>query len=283
MRQPDGMIVAEAAVVGYAVYMGSLWAAQRLSPLSSGYRKLSAAERLEWEGRLPSTLHALVITGATIYLFLCSPVFAEDHAGDRPFVLRTSPLSDASLGFSLGYFATDLLLLVLYYPSFGGAEMGVHHLAALASVAAAALQGQAHAYTLALLATECTTPFVNVRYLLDKGGWKDHPIYTANGMALLLSWLVARILLFIKFFHHVATHLHEFHLISPLSRWLIYLVPPTLFVLNLFWFTKILKGAIKLLLKPAPVQPEEAVPAGPKGQQAAAASPGAAVELRKER
>ncbi len=55
-------------------------------------------------------------------------------------MLRTSPLSDASLGFSLGYFATDLLLLVLYYPSFGGPEMGVHHLAALASVAAAALQ-----------------------------------------------------------------------------------------------------------------------------------------------
>ncbi|KAL4424130.1 hypothetical protein ABPG75_001431 [Micractinium tetrahymenae] len=267
--------------------MGSLWVAQRLSPLSSGYRKLSAAERLGWEGRLPSTLHALAITGATIYLFLCSPVFAEDHTGDRPFVLRTSPLSGASLGFSLGYFATDLLLLVLYYPSFGGPEMGVHHLAALASVAAAALQGQAHAYTLALLATECTTPFVNVRFLLDKAGWKDHPIYTANGMALLLSWLVARILLFLKFFQHVATHLHEFHLISPLSRWLIYLVPPTLFVLNVFWFTKIFKGVIKLLLKPAPKQPEVA-PAGPEAQAAAAAAAaapaaGSAAELRKER
>lgn len=68
------------------------------------------------------------------------PIINQAQAGDRPFVLRTSPLSDASLGFSLGYFATDLLLLVLYYPSFGGAEMGVHHLAALASVAAAALQ-----------------------------------------------------------------------------------------------------------------------------------------------
>ena len=41
-----------------------------------------------------------------------------------PFVLRTSAASDAALGFSLGYFATDLLLLVLHYPAFGGAEMG---------------------------------------------------------------------------------------------------------------------------------------------------------------
>ena len=30
------------------------------------------------------------------------------------------------------------------------------------------VQGQAHAYTLALLATECTTPFVNLRWVLDK-------------------------------------------------------------------------------------------------------------------
>ena len=57
-----------------------------------------------------------------------------------PFVLRTSPLSDAALGFSLGYFATDLLLLVLHFPAFGGLEMAVHHVAALASVAAAAFQ-----------------------------------------------------------------------------------------------------------------------------------------------
>lgn len=38
--------------------------------------------------------------------------------------------------------------------------------------------------------------------------------------------------------------------ITPLSRWLIYLVPPTLFVLNAFWFTKILKGALKLMFGP---------------------------------
>lgn len=53
-------------------------------------------------------------------------------------------------------------------------------------VSAAAFQGHAHAYTLALLATECTTPLVNLRYYLDKGGWREHPAYTANGMALLL-------------------------------------------------------------------------------------------------
>lgn len=118
----------------------------------------------------------------------CTCATATSHppqAGDIPFVLRTSPLSDASLGFSLGYFATDLLLLWAYFPAFGGPEMALHHVAALTSVAAAAFQGQAHAYTLALLATECTTPFVNLRFLLDKGGWRDHPLYALNGFLLL--------------------------------------------------------------------------------------------------
>jgi hypothetical protein len=57
-------------------------------------------------------------------------------------VLRTSPLSTATLGFSLGYFATDLVLLVHYYPAFGGPEMALHHVAAIASVAAAAFQAR---------------------------------------------------------------------------------------------------------------------------------------------
>ena len=166
--------------------MGSLWLSQRLWPLSSRYRAMPARARLEWDGRLPSTLHALAITLAGVYLFVFSPTFAEDHvrawpaaapfarallqskricrqglpsparcspsahaaaaclqAGDSPFMLRTSPLTDAALGFSLGYFATDMMLLVLYFPSFGGPEMALHHLAALASVAAAAFQARA--------------------------------------------------------------------------------------------------------------------------------------------
>ena len=84
------------------------------------------------------------------------------------FGLRTSTETSAALGYSLGYFATDLALLVLFYPSFGGLEIAAHHVAALASVATAVLKGQGHAYTLCLLATECTTPFVNARWMLDK-------------------------------------------------------------------------------------------------------------------
>ncbi|KAL4853815.1 Flap endonuclease 1 [Chlorella vulgaris] len=235
MLSAEHLIVLKAAAAGCVCYLLSFRLSDVLSlRLISRYRSWAAREQLEWNGRLPSTLHALAITFITAYLFLVSSVFAKDKIGDDPFVLRTSPLSTATLGFSLGYFATDLVLLVHYYPAFGGPEMALHH-------------SQAHAYTLALLATECTTPFVNLRFLLDKGGWRQHPAYTANGMALLFSWILGRIVLFVFFFHHVWLHLGEFHLITPLSRWLIYVVPPVLFTLNMVWFNKILRGALKLI------------------------------------
>ena len=73
-----------AAALGNVMYMGSLWLSQRLWPLSSRYRAMPARARLEWDGRLPSTLHALAITVAGTYLFLLSPTFAEDHVRAWP-------------------------------------------------------------------------------------------------------------------------------------------------------------------------------------------------------
>lgn len=163
------------------------------------------------------------------------------QSAEPAFGLRASTETSAALGYSLGYFATDLVLLVLFYPSFGGVEIAAHHVAALASVATAALKGQGHAYTLCLLATECTTPFVNARWLLDKlvspaaGAGTMHPLglapcrlippracmfralqdmrssrlYVANGLGLAGSWFLGRIVLMLLFFAHVALNLDD--------------------------------------------------------------------------
>lgn len=46
--------------------------------------------------------------------------------------------------------------------------MMLHHWAAFLSVIAAAVSHQAHQYTLLLLFTELTTPFINARWIFDK-------------------------------------------------------------------------------------------------------------------
>ncbi len=59
------------------------------------------------------------------------------------------------------------------------------------------MQGQAHAYTLALLATECTTPFVNLRWVLDKVSGSCR---MGGGHRLCKPWPTTRQLLYL-FFH----------------------------------------------------------------------------------
>ena len=46
--------------------------------------------------------------------------------------------------------------------------MVAHHVAAFCSVLTTVVFHETHMYTLVLLATECTTPFINFRWLLEK-------------------------------------------------------------------------------------------------------------------
>jgi hypothetical protein len=97
---------------------------------------------------------------------------------------------------------------------FGDVAIGAHHLAALASVAASALTGQGHAYTLLLLSTESTTPFVNLRWLLDKAGLRSSASYLINGILLMMTWLMGRIVFMAIYFFPLAwRHSHENYLV----------------------------------------------------------------------
>lgn len=121
-------------------------------------------------------------------------------------------------------------------------------MAALASVAASACTGQGQAYTLLLLFTELTTPMVNVRWVLDKAGLTAHPAYLINGLVMAAAWLAARILFIALYFFPLAwRHRGEEAALAPPCRALLHAVPPTLLALNLYWFGKIVRGAVARL------------------------------------
>lgn len=133
-------------------------------------------------------------------------------------------------------------------PQNGGPELVVHHVAAFVSVLRSLQQQQAHVYTLAMLATEATTPLINARWLMDKAGMRAHPAYIANGVGLLVAWVVFRLLLFVPFVQHVVQHWKELEMLTSYDRAIVVVVPILLWSLNLWWFTKILRGALKLVL-----------------------------------
>ncbi|KAE9463688.1 hypothetical protein C3L33_04423, partial [Rhododendron williamsianum] len=91
---------------------------------------------------------------------------------------------------SLGYFLSDLAMIVWQFPALGGLEFVLHHGLSMFSIFLSLVSSQAQVYILMVLFTESTTPFINLRWYLDVAGQKNSKLYTFNGVALFLMWLV---------------------------------------------------------------------------------------------
>ncbi|KAB1227804.1 Transmembrane protein 56-B [Morella rubra] len=154
-----------------------------------GYGKLSSAQRVEWNNRGFSTFHALLVASASLYFLLLSDEFDENSHGDS-IVFSTSTLSDILFGISIGYFLSDLAMILWHFPALGGLEYLLHHGLSMYSIFLSLISGQAQVYILMVLFTEMTTPFINLRWYLDVAGQKNSKLYTYNGIALFLGWLL---------------------------------------------------------------------------------------------
>ncbi|CAI9774653.1 unnamed protein product [Fraxinus pennsylvanica] len=215
--------------------------------LFKGYSKLDNKVKLEWNNRGFSTVHAIIVAAGSLYLLLASNLF--DESDDELIVNRTSTLSDTILGVSIGYFLTDLAMIIYNFPALGGMEYVLHHGLSMYSIIQSLLSGQALIYILMVLFSESTTPFVNLRWYLDVASQKSSKLYIFNGVALFLGWLVARILLFVYYFYHMFIHFDQVKEVYPLGFYSLLAVPPVLTLMNLFWFWKIARGLVKTLKK----------------------------------
>ncbi|KAL0914881.1 hypothetical protein M5K25_015268 [Dendrobium thyrsiflorum] len=211
-----------------------------------GYHSLSKPTKIEWNNRGFSTFHAILVAAISFYLLVLSDLYKERTAVGS-IIDRKSLLSDSLCGISIGYFLTDLGMILWYFPALGGVEYVLHHVLSMYAIALSLISGQAQYYILMVLFSEITTPFVNLRWYLDAYGQKSSMLYICNGVALFLGWLAARILLFIFFFVHMYLHFDQVRTIFPLGFYSILSVPPLIAVMNVYWFLKIFKGLVKTL------------------------------------
>ncbi|KAK9079845.1 hypothetical protein SSX86_001518 [Deinandra increscens subsp. villosa] len=221
-----------------------------ISPLVyKGFIKLENKQKLEWKNRGFSTFHALFAAIGSMYFLVFSDLF-DEHTKEELLVNRSSVSSDALLGMSIGYFFSDLAMIIWTYPTLGGLEYLLHHGLSLFAIVQSLLSGQVQFYILIVLFTEITTPFVNLRWYLDVAGKKNSTLYLLNGVAMFVGWLVARVILFVFFFYHIYTHFDQVKLVYyPMGYYTLLTIPPMLAVMNLFWFWKIAKGMMKTLTK----------------------------------
>ncbi|KAE8675792.1 tetratricopeptide repeat protein 7A-like [Hibiscus syriacus] len=85
-------------------------------------------------------------------------------------------------------------------------EYVIHHFLSIAAVAYSVLTGEGQLYTFMVLISETTTPGINLRWYLDTAGMKRSRAYLINGVVIFVTWLVARVLLFMHLFYHVYLH-----------------------------------------------------------------------------
>ncbi|KAI9114761.1 hypothetical protein K1719_014459 [Acacia pycnantha] len=211
------------------------------------YSSLSKTQRIEWNNRAISTVHAIFITAMSLYIVFCSSLYSENQSTD--LTVRSSTLSTFGLGISVGYFIVDLGMIFWFYPSLGGYEYVIHHILSLVAVAYAMLSGEGQLYTYMVLVSETTTPGINLRWYLDAAGMKRSRAYLLNGVVIFFAWLVARILLFIYMFYHVYLHFDQVKRMHTMGQLLVLIVPVVLAMMNLAWFSKIIKGLRKTLAK----------------------------------
>lgn len=212
------------------------------------YVGLNKIQRLEWNNRGISTVHAIFIAAMSLYFVYWSDLFADYHI-DGLVTFRSSTLSTFTLGVSVGYFISDLGMILWFYPSLGGLEYIVHHSLSGVAVAYSMFSGEGQLYTYMVLISEVTTPEINLRWFLDTAGLKRSNAYLINGIVIFFAWLVARILLFVYMFYHVYLHYDQVIQMHIFGYFLVFVVPSVLAALNLMWFGKILKGVRKTLAK----------------------------------
>lgn len=242
--------------VPYTSVMGGIVACKMVHDLTQlvsalyfkSYLSLSYIKRVEWNNRAISTVHAIFITAVSLYFVFWSDLYT-DYERPGLITFRNSSLSTMALGISVGYFITDLGMIFWFYPSLGGLEYVIHHAISLSAVAYSMLTGEGQLYTFMVLISETTTPGINLRWYLDTAGMKRSRAYLINGVVIFLSWLVARILLFVYMFYHVYLHIDQVMQLHDFGKLLVFGVPVVLSIMNLMWFGKIIMGLRKTLAK----------------------------------
>ena len=171
---------------------------------------------------------------------------------------------ERSLEFSIGFYVFDTALTLYSTGQVGRSELLFHHMLALVEhfVPVCVCHKYAAVSMLGYL-SELSTPLVNARWMLSSaaGGGSATTMYLVNGVAMMVVFFVSRPLLQLGTLYQIyAAAPREAGAsvgadLAPCMGWPAHLVAPlavSFYVLNLYWMSKMLRGAMKVFAKPKP-------------------------------
>lgn len=210
--------------------------------LFSFYRRLSFTDRIAWLSYAVSTSHSMLASAGAVYSVLISDCYKESLCGTR------CQLAELSVAFSVGYFYYDFIQMMLFARSLYSHVFLVHHFLGAFMGSLTFVIPSCQYVSPFFLLVELSTPFVNMRWFLDKCGLRSHLLYIINGVLMILVFFVARIVLTSYFlFEALVLHPDQYHTLP--TPWLVSLMSSVVLLaaINIMWFGKMIRGLLRTL------------------------------------
>ncbi|KAG9264518.1 TLC domain-containing protein 4-B [Astyanax mexicanus] len=214
------------------------------SAFTEGYGKLPPHKLNEWNSRLVSTIHALIVGLFCVYILWFDDAVNEDPVWGDPNLVKLN------VAITCGYLLYDLLLLACNWSTMGDSFFVCHHLAALYAYGYVLTRGVLPYFANFRLISELSTPFVNQRWFFDVLAYpRSHRLVVANGVAMAVAFFLVRIAVmppyWAKVFGTFGTPAFERLGLGAQVAWIVSCV--ALDILNVVWMYKIARGCYKVI------------------------------------
>jgi len=200
------------------------------------YNALSDKHRKQWDSRITSQVHCLIIVPLSFYAVI-------NFKGDIYDVFALNEAAELPLTITLGYFLNDLLES-LQHPKMWGVGMFVHAVACLIAYGFVLTHGFIMYFGTVFLMWEISTIFLNFRGFLYAAGKESSVLYKVNGILLVLSFFLVRICFGYTQSYHVWVALGRGTHAPLYLRGYFYFSNLVMNILNTYWMILIAKGAI---------------------------------------
>ena len=150
---------------------------------------------------------------------------------------------------SAGFFIADFILCVVQWEE-QGTEFVIHAAAGLSGCLFCLLFGEGLLYLMLLMLFEVSTPFLHFRWWLLEYGFKDSIIYIVNGLFLVFSFTIFRLVIGTSVLLRMVYELHtppEMDRHGLPMRIIFTIAPLTMIYLNTTWGILLWKGFLKAL------------------------------------
>lgn len=218
----------------------SPWLSARCFP---EYEVLARSKQIEWNTRTNSSLHAVLVSIACMYVLTFDDKISRDPVWGDSYAAKNN------CALVVGYMVADLIIILWHYKELGEIFFVCHHGVSIYAYFFVITYGALPWFANFRLIAEFSTPFVNQRWFLDVLLYpKSSPEFVMNGVAMAVIFFMVRIACMPSYWNKV----YSLYGTEPCLRlgrmWYVLISSCVLLdLINVYWFSKIFQGVRKLL------------------------------------